>query len=150
MASKKQSNKIQTAEVKPQPEVESFGDETAAFDPMRGIEVRFDAETPIGHSFQGICIGTFTNSNTQTGTESRGYRFIDRNGQRATVWGSYVLDRLMPQYKPPVFLTITFRGVKGRTKTFDVVSSEAGLKKYQHLLKGVDLSKEEWFEDVPI
>lgn len=137
-------------QVTPQPPIEKFADEAPAYDAMRGVEIRFDAETEPGTAFQGICLGSFVNPNTQTGQESRGYKFIDRNGQSATVWGSYVLDRLMPQYTPPVFLTITFRGIKGRTKTFDVVSSEAGLKKYAALLKGIDMSKFEWFEEIPV
>ena len=62
-----------------------------------------------------------------------------------------VLNKLLPQVtKPPMFLTITYKGLNKRTKTYTVQESEKGFAQYKHLLKGIDLNEYQWFEEVRI
>ena len=144
------TNKVMLANEK---DMQSFGDEQQAVGVNQALSVKF---TQPGESFQGILLGRFispavTDDNgKQTRAESIGYNFLTLDGARATVWGGVVLNDLMPDFEPPCFVTITFTGMSKRTKKFKAVSSEAGFKQYKHLLKGVDLSTYEWFEEIPI
>jgi len=149
-AAKRREQETRTPVVVPPDKVIVYDDEEMARDEFRGEEVRFDAETPPGTTFQGLILGMFTNETGQFG-ESIGYNFLSTDGRKVTVWGSHVLDRLMPQYEPPTFLTITFKGVRGRTKTFKVTSSKKGLAEHRHLISeaGVKMSDYKWFEPTP-
>lgn len=139
------------------PPVENFDDEERAFDPMRGREIRFDVEdTPIGFSFQGLLLGKFVNPKPIFKDKvSTGYNFCDLDGKKATLWGSAVLDRLMPQFEPfNTFITVVYMGAsvgaKGNTtKIFDIKSSVKGFEKYKHLLDAFDQNEFEWFEEAP-
>jgi len=151
MAKKVQKTNTRTGEVilLNEKEVASFGDEQEVRDSFLSLDVKFKTA---GETFQGILLGMFTAPpKDDREDESTGYNFLTLDGQKATVWGGVVLNKLMPQIaKPPMFVTITYKGLNKRTKTYRVVASAKGLAQHKHLLKGIDLDEYQWFEEIPI
>lgn len=130
----------------------SFDDSREIADSL--LTVKFNEP---GETFQGILLGKFevaektNDAGEVVRNKSTGYNFLTLDGKKATVWGSFVLDKLMPQLEPPCFVTITYKGKNKQTKTFKVAVSESAYREYKHLLKdaGIDLAEYKWFEEIP-
>jgi len=124
-----------------------FNDENMIRDGFLSKDVKFENE---GDTFQGLILGVFTaEPKGDRKTASQGYNFLSLKGEKATVWGGAVLDKLLPQIEEQgTFVTITYTGKNKQTKLYNVTTSVNGTKKYANLLDNVDLDEFEWFTSV--